>query len=253
VGPLLAGADPTPTPLERTLVDLVRRAHEAPALLRPPDLDPLRAMAADDALDYLLVLCAFHFINRIADQLAVPPEVLPVALRRFEPVRRLGVRMASMLLRRMDLANRPDRTSFQDACSRVEAVVGRNVGEALAPLRLRPKVVESLALALEERDGASSLDRGTLARLHQVVEKALPRSAEDAAGFHPRPDDPLEAFAFVGTRYAYRTTPAMITALRRAGYGDLGILDLAVAVADANQWARMYRLAGLSPDLFLLA
>jgi len=161
--------------------------------------------------------------------------------------------MASMLLRRMDLANRPDRTSFQDACSRVEAVVGRNVDEALAPLRLRPKVVESLALALEERDGASSLDRGTLARVHQVVEKALPRSAEDAAGFHPRPDDPLEAFAFVGTRYAYRTTPAMITALRRAGYGDLGILDLAVAVADANQWARMYRLAGLPPDLFLLA
>ncbi len=253
MAPLLAGTGAPPTQLERALVDLVRRAHEAPALLRPADLDPLRAVAGDDALDYLLVLCAFHFINRIADLLAVPPEVLPVALRRFEPLRRLGVRMASMLLRRMDLANRPDRTSFEDACTRVEAVVGRSVAAALEPLRPRPKVVESLALALEERDGASSLDSATLARVHRVVEAALPRSAGDAAGFHPRPEDPLDAFAFVGTRYAPRTTPAMIAALRGTGYGDLGILDLAVAVADANQWARMHRLAGLPPDLFLVA
>ena len=249
---LLAGADPSPTALERALVDLVRRAQETPALLRSADLDPLCAVAGDDALDYLLVLCAFHFINRVADLLAVPPEVLPSALRRFESMRRLGVRAASLLLRRMDLANRPEGTSFEDARARVEGVIGQDVGAALEPLRPRPRVVESLGLALEERDRVTSLDRATLARVQHTVEAALPHSPEEAAGFHARPADPLEAFAFVGTRYAQRTTPAMIAALRRAGYDDLGILDLAIAVADANQWARMHRLAGLPPALFLL-
>ncbi len=252
MAPLLSDAATDATPLERALVDLVRRAHDAPALLRPADLEPLRAIAGDDALDYLLVLCAFHFITRIADLLAVPPEVLPPALRRVETVRRLGVWMTSLLLRRMDLANRPDRASFVDARARVETLLGRPVGDALEPLRARPRVIESIALALDERDRASSLDRATLAHVHRTVEAALPRSAEDVTGFHARPADPVGGFAFVGTRYAHRTTPAAIAALRHAGYDDLGILDLAIAVADANQWARMCRLAGLPPELFLL-
>ena len=42
----------------------------------------------------------------------------------------------------------------------------------------------------------------------------------------------------------------MIDALREDGYDDLGILDLAIAVADANMWARIYRLAGLKAELF---
>ena len=70
--------------------------------------------------------------------------------------------------------------------------------------------------------------------------------------FHLRPEDPVEAFAFIGTRYAYRTTEAMIAALRERGYDDLGVLDLAIAVADANQWARLHRLLGLAPELFCL-
>jgi hypothetical protein len=252
VAPLVSGLVSDATLLERALVDLVRRAHDAPALLTPSDLDGLRAVAGDDALDYLLVLCAFHFITRIADLLAVPPEVLPPALRRIEIVRRIGVWMASLLLRRMDLANRPDRASFDDACARVERVLRRPMGRTLEPLRARPKVIESIALALEERDAASRLDRATLAHVHRTVEAALPHSAEEAAGFHARPGNPVDAFAFVGTRYAHRTAPEAIAALRRAGWNVLGILDLAIAVADANQWARMYRLAGLPPGLFLL-
>jgi hypothetical protein len=84
------------------------------------------------------------------------------------------------------------------------------------------------------------------------VEKALPATVIDAQGIHPIPDDPIEAFAFVGTRYAFRTTKQMIDGLRQKGYDDLGILDLAIAVADANLWARMYRLVGLKPELFYL-
>ena len=113
-------------------------------------------------------------------------------------------------------------------------------------------MIEVLALALAERDERSTLDRGTLARVHRTVEDALPRSLEDSTGFHARPKDPVEAFAFVGTRYPARTTPAMIDALRHAGYNDLGILDLAIAVADANNWARMYRLLDLAPELLYI-
>ena len=246
---LLAGKAPDATPVERALIDLVRRAHEAPALLSPADLEPVRAVAGDGALDYLLVLCAFHWITRIADLLAVPPEALPAALRRFEPLRRLGVRAASLLLRRMDLANRPYPATFADARRGLEEALRRPVGDAIEALRPRPKLVESLALAVEERDRWSSLDRATLERMQRTVEAALPRSADEATGFHARPSDAVEAFAFVGTRYANRTTSAQIDALRRAGYADLGILDLAIAVADANQWARLYRLAGLPAGL----
>jgi alkylhydroperoxidase family enzyme len=231
----------------------VRRAHETPAQLSPADLAPLRVVVADAALDHLLVLCAFHFINRIADLLAVSPEALPATFRRFEPLRRLGVRAASLVLRRMDLSCRPYTTSFAEARERLESALGRRVGEAVEPLRSRPKLVESIALAVEERDATSSLDRATLRRVHAVVERALPRGPEDSTGFHPRPPDPVDAFAFVGTRYARRITTDQIMALRRTGYDDLAILDLAVAVADANQWARMHRLAGLPADLFSLA
>jgi hypothetical protein len=42
----------------------------------------------------------------------------------------------------------------------------------------------------------------------------------------------------------------MIDALRATGFDDLAILDLAIAVADANQWARTHRLLGLDPALF---
>ena len=116
-------------------------------------------------------------------------------------------------------------------------------------LRVDRKAAASRRLALQERDAASSLSRATIARIHGLVEEYLPASAEDAEGFHRRPLGALEAFVFVGTRYPVRTTPAMIEALRGLGYDDLGILDLATAVADANQWARMHRLLALPCDI----
>jgi len=234
----------------------VRTAYTAPAHLTPRDLVPVRAVAGDGAFDYVLVLGSFHFINRIADLLGVDPEALPDALRRFEVVRRLGVRVAARLLARMDLANRAYAPSYESALERaaplVERALGRPVGDALASFRSRPKMIEVLALALAERDERSTVDRATLARVQRTVEDALPRSLEDSTGFHARPKDPVEAFAFVGTRYPARTTPAMVDALRRAGYDDLGVLDLAIAIADANNWARMYRLLDLAPELLYI-
>jgi hypothetical protein len=229
-------------------VELVRKATLTPARLAPADLEPVRAAAGDDALDYAVVLANFHFINRVADLLHVDPDALPDSLRRFELVRRLAVRATSVLMRRMDLHVRPYTTTFAGA------VAGARVGsaEALAPIAARPKIVELLELAVAERE-RSTLPRDTVARVQRVVEAALPAQPEEAEGFHPRPTDPVDAFAFVGTRYAARTTEAMIAALRQAGYDDVGILDLAIAVASANQWARLHRLVGLAPGLFYVA
>lgn len=244
------------TPLDRALIALARKAHEEPARLTPADLDPVRTLTGDGALDYALVLCSFHFINRIADLLHVDPEALPAPLRRFELLRRLTVRVAGLLLARMDLSNREYTVSYEQALAKAAPALGGAVEvpleDQLQLLRSRPKLVEALQLAAEERDTRTSLDRPTLGRIHHTVERALPGNVNEATGFHPRPPDPVEAFAFVGTRYAYRTTEEMIRALRNSGYGDLGILDLAVAVADANQWARLHRLLGLSPRLFYL-
>ena len=231
----------------------MRKTSAAPARLEPADLDPLRALVGHGALDYAHVAATFHFINRVADLLHVDPEVLPAGLRRVEPLRRVMVRGASLLMRRMDLRPRPYTTTYEDALAalaRLCARIGRPPpGHALLPLRARPKLIEAIRLRLEERARAS-LDRETLARVDRAVEAALPARAEDAEGFHARPQDPVEAFAFVGTRYAQRTTDGTIAALRRAGFDDLGILDLAIAVADANQWARTRRLTNVPADVF---
>jgi hypothetical protein len=253
---LIGGLAANVTPLERELIVLVKKTVEIPARLKPSDLDPIRKIAGDDALDYLLIIASFHFINRIADLLDVPLEGLPKTLRRFEFLRRLTVRLAGVLLAKMDLANREYRISDQNALTNLRfqltAASEMDLENALAAFKPRPKLVEVFQLLLEERDSRSSLDHKILAKIHIAVEKALPSNVIDAEGFHPIPDDPIEAFAFVGTRYAYRTTKHMIDALRQKGYDDLGILDLAIAVADANMWARTYRLAGLKPELFYL-
>ncbi|HXC51338.1 MAG TPA: hypothetical protein VN634_10675 [Candidatus Limnocylindrales bacterium] len=230
---------------------LVRRSFEAPALLSEADLDPLREAAGDSALTYACVLGAFHYINRIADLLHVDSEFLPESALRFGSVRRIGVFFATRLLRRMDLRNRHYTGSFETECDRIARRAEKDVdvlARELAALRPRPWLIEVLRLSLEERERAL-LETEEVARVHALVEEFLPRNAGEAEGFHPRPDDALEAFVFVGTRYAARTTPDMITALRRQGASELRILDLAHTVADANQWARVRRLLGLPHDL----
>ncbi len=239
---------------------MVGKCHERPALLDAADLDPVRALVGDGAIEYAQVIGGFHFVNRIADLLEVPPEMLPAGLRRFEWIRRMYIRVFSRLLRAMDMNNRRfgerDGESFEEAAAGVAELLECSKEQALAdlePVRSVPKIAEALRLTLEERELRSTLDRETVRRVHEVVLAALPTCAEDASGLHARPSDPVEAFAFVGTRYAARTTEAMIDALRGEGMDDLAILDLAVAVADANQWFRNLKLMGLPLSLFLLS
>ena len=164
------------------------------------------------------------------------------------------MRIASAMMARMDLDARQYPYSYEQALNNVrpvfESSLQRPLQAELDPLKARPKLVEAYQLALEERWSRSSLKPETLTTIDRVVEAALPAAVEDVEGFHDRPEDPIEDFTFVGTRYAYRVTEDMIKAIRQEGYDDLGILDLAIAVAEANQWARLHRLLGLKADLF---
>jgi alkylhydroperoxidase family enzyme len=213
----------------------------------------LRAAAGASALAYVLVLGSFHYVNRIADLLHVDSDFLPEPLLRFGALRRVGVSIGSRVLATMDLANRPYAADYEEALAAMSPVflraTGREPGVDLEALRERPAMIEVLRHSLEERDERSLLSRTEAARVHALVEQALPASVDEARGFHARPADPVEAFVFVGTRYAARTTEGMVEALRAAGHDDLRILDLAHAVADANQWARMHRLLALDPGI----
>lgn len=210
-------------------------------------------VCGDSALTYTLVIGAFHYITRMADLLHVDSDVLPEPLLRFSTMRKLATVLAGRLFSRMDLENRFYPDGFETACAAIapayRAATGRGVGQELEPLRARPWLVEVLRHSIEEQGERSRLSRAEFARVHSLVEEALPHGTEEAEGFHSRPDGALEAFVFVGTRYPARTTPQMIEALRADGYDDLRILDLAHAVADANQWARVHRLLDLPRDI----
>jgi alkylhydroperoxidase family enzyme len=244
------------TPLENALIQLVRKAHVQPAMLTPKDLDSVRELSGDGALDYVQVIGLFHFINRIADLLHVSPEALPESLRRFESIRRFGVRAGSFVVSRMDLDNRHYEISYKTALKNITPVfnqaMGKNSGDVLVSLKTRPQLIEAFQIMLEEREFRSSLDREVIRTIQRTVEAALPKNSEEAEGFHTRPQNPIEAFAFIGTRYAYRATKDLINTLKQEGFDDLGIMDMAIAVADANQWARTHRLVGLEPELFYL-
>ena len=253
---MIDGSARNVTSLESALITLVRKTYEQPARLISSDLSPVREIVGGNALDYALVIASFHFINRIADLLDVPQEALPKPLRKFEFLRRLNVRLASVLMAKMDLANRDYSGSYEKALGNLAPIFDRasrkTLESQMKPVQSRPKLVEVLQLLLEERDIRCSLDHTVLGKIQRTVETALPSSIDEAEGFHPIPKDPVEAFAFIGTRYAYRTTKEMIITLRREGFDDLGILDLAVAVADANLWARLFRLVGLEAELFYI-
>lgn len=252
---LIRGTAIGPTALELAIVELARKSVESPRLLSPADLEPLRACVGDGALDYLYVLMSFHFINRIADLLHVPPEAIPERLRGIEPLRKLGVRMAARIIGgSMDLKNRTYESGFSEQIGAIRWLLAEkyraNAEAAFGAFANRPKVVEAMGLAIESRRRFAEGNPEGAETVRRVVQSGLPGGREEIEGLHGRPGDPVEAFAFVGTRYAQRTTEKMIDALRGAGYDDAGILDLAVAVADGNQWERCWRLAGLERGLY---
>ncbi len=226
-----------------------------PAQLTPQDLNPIRKIVGDNALEYMLVICGFHFVNRIADQLGVGHEMLPQPLRQYGFFRQLSVKILGFFMKMMDLSNRVYNKSYEDVLHDISQhdtrKTSQEIGDACEILKPKPMLLECIGMMLTDLT-QSSLEIDIIAKVQQVVEASLPKSIQDVEGFHPRPEHPVEDFAFVGTRYAYRTTKEMIDSLKNVGYDDHNILDLAIAVADANFWARFSRMLNLDPDLFYI-
>jgi len=230
---------------ERAIAALVHQSVRAPARLDPASLRPVvAAYGVGGALEIVAVVALFHFVNRVADLVGIRSD-LPLVQPRWRWLRQVGVRLQAIMMRRvMDLSNCPVEIDVSQALAEVETVFGplppgyRAVAEA-------PNVAGFLKVVAGVVRG---LESTMLERVTRVVAGALPASDNEATGFHPRPADPMDALAFVGTRYAVRTTDAMVDAVRaRYGYGDAELTDLFYAIAMRNGLERMHRLLAAPP------
>jgi hypothetical protein len=190
-------------------------------------------------MEIVAVLTSFHFINRIADIIGIQSD-LPLVQPRWGWLRRFGVRLQGRLMRRfVDLSNREPDVDAESALREAAGVLGplprgfdqaREVPNVAAFLTTVTRVVERL-------------DGEMVKRVKGAVAAALPAREEEATGFHERPGEPLEALAFVGTRYAVRTTQEMVDAVRTEyGWDDAELTDLFYAIAMRNGLERMNRL-----------
>lgn len=219
----------------------MRKTVREPARLEPADLAPLLdRFATAGTLELVTVLGAFHFINRIADLVDVPSD-LPLIQRDWPRLRRLGVRVQAMGLRWLvDLRSRPADVDAAALLADLEALRGGALPPGYAAMSEAPSTVASFHAMMRE---LPSVDADLLARVTRAVAAALPATEEESTGFHARPSDPLDALAFVGTRYPARTTDAMVGAVRAAyGLGDAELTDVFYAIAARNAVERLDRL-----------
>lgn len=222
------------------LYDLAQKALLAPALLEPGDLaEAVTVYGRRGALELTAILGSFHFINRIADLVGIQSD-LPMVQPRWAWLRRLGVRAQGWAMGRfLDMSHQASDIDAVACLEEAQQVLGP-LPAGYAQLTEAPPVAAFLTTvsAVSQRIDPAIFDAVTPA-----VAAALPHGEDEATGFHESPSDPIEALAFVGTRYPVRTTDAMVDAMRRkTGYGDPEILDLFYSISMRNALERMNRL-----------
>jgi len=225
---------------ERALSALAHKSVAQPAWLEPGDLAGIEeAYGARAAVEVVAYTGAFHFINRIADLVGIESD-FPLIQRRFRGLRRLGVRFQGWSMGKLaNLSRQQVDVDVDAALAEAEAVLGP-LPPGFAALRKAPNVAGYLTTIAEV---TRQLDPAMLERVTRGVADALPTREEEALGFHPRPTDPVDALIFVGTRYAARTTEALVDAVReKAGYDDAALTDLFYAISMRNGVERMFRL-----------
>lgn len=234
-------------PHERAIEALVAKSVREPARLAPSDLtDLLRTLGRIGTAEVVAMLCAFHFINRIADLTGIRSD-LPVISSVKSPLWRLGAQLQGLMMRAfMRLDNRqPDAYDPASTLAEVGALRGIQLPAGYKLLAEAPGPLAWLATC---RDSWGRIDADLLTCVSAAVAAALPSSVEEIRGFHARPDDPLVALAFVGTRYAARTTNALVDAVRVARKCDDGELtDIFYTIAMCNCWERLDRLLATEP------
>jgi alkylhydroperoxidase family enzyme len=268
--------DPLAAPLDPDLRAFVALSVKVTA--RPQEVTPEDVRAASSAalsprqyLDAAGVMIAFNFITRVANALGVEPEI-PGWMRRFEPLRQLGLRAMGLFLRLF-------------VCLEPKEVHGPTPSEHLAALRtlfldLRmgdlPAWVERLSFAppllaalrelleaLTRRDSASGtigLDVNQFLEIGRTVLQSIPNAETltrlaDNWQLEPRAEADAKRTALI-TRLAndvalrsYTLTRERIDELRAANLDDAEILDVVVTAALWSAAARLEVLTGCLPAL----
>jgi len=233
-------------PGERAITTLVRKSAVAPARLEPADLKEIVALfGVSGSLEIVAVLAAFHFVNRIADLVGISSD-LPIIQPHWRWLRWFGIRFSGWLLRHVvDLRNQEVEVDTHRVLAEAEAVLGP-LPAGYQAMHAAPNVAGFLLSIIRV---VRQLAPQMLARVTQGVTKALPSSEAEVMGLHPLPTDPFDALVFVGTRYAVRTTDALVAALRDTyGYGDRELTDLFYAIAMRNGLERMQHLLTAVPS-----
>lgn len=234
------------TPEEQAIAALVQKSVVAPARLEPVDLrDLVTHFGVSGSLEIVAVLSEFHLVNRIADLVGIRSD-LPLIQQHWRRLRWWGIRLAAWITRHMvDLRNQEVEVDIAAALAAAETVLGP-LPAGYQAIHQAPNVAGYL---LSITRVVQQLPPQMLDRVTQGVANALPSSEAEVTGFHASPMDPVDALVFVGTRYAVRTTAAMVTAIRDTyGYGDPELTDLFYAIAMRNGLERMQRLLAAMPS-----
>ena len=253
----------------RAFVALAVKVTATPHEVTPEDVQTAfsAALSPRQYYDAVGVMIGFNFSTRVANALGVEPEI-PGWMRRFEPLRRLGLHATALFCRLfVDLGGKGlhGPTPAENLATLRSLFADLGLGELPAwmeRLTLAPPLLASLRELLEalvRRDaatGAIGLDAYRFAAIGRTVLQAIPNAetlASLAGNEQPTPRDDQAAliarFAKDVASRSYTVTRERVDELRAAGLDDADVLDVAVTAALWSAAARLEVLTGCLPAL----
>ncbi len=229
------------------------------------------ALSPRQYFDAVGVMIAFNFITRVANALGVKPEI-PGWMRRFEPLRQLGIRAMALFFRLFVDLDRKEvhgptpsehlaalRTLFIDL--RLGDLPGWVERLSFAPHLLA--VLREFLEALVRRDAATGTigaDANQLMAIGRTVLQCVPNAKTlNILAYNWQPAGRAEADAkrtALITRFAndvalrsYKLTRDRVDELRAANLDDAEVLDVVVTTALWSAAARLEVLTGCLPAL----
>jgi alkylhydroperoxidase family enzyme len=258
----------------RAFVALAVKVTGNPEQVTPEDVRATFSAAHSPRqyFDAVGVMIAFNFITRVANALGVEPEI-PGWMRRFEPLRRLGLRAMGLFFRWfVDLD--PKRVHGPTPAEHLAALrtlftdlrVAGDLPGWLERLSFAPPLLAALREFLEalvRRDkatGALGLDPNQFMAIGRIVLQSIPNAETLTAladSWQPAPGPEADAkrtalitrFAMDVTLRSYTLTPERVDELRAAGLDDADVLDVVVTAALWGAAARIEVLTGCLPAL----
>ncbi|HEY7327750.1 MAG TPA: hypothetical protein VH592_08930 [Gemmataceae bacterium] len=268
--------DPLAAPLApdlRAFVALSVKVTARPQEVTPEDVRAAfsAAMSPRQYLDAAGVMIAFNFITRVANALGVEPEI-PAWMRRFEPLRQLGLRAMALFLRlfvNLDRKEVHGPTPSEHVAALRTLFIDLRLGDLpgwVERLSFAPPLLAALRELLEalvRRDSATGtigIDTNRFMAIGQTVLQSIPNAETltrlaDNWQLAPRSEEDTKRTALI-TRFAndvalrsYTLTRERIDELRAANLDDAEILDVVVTAALWSAAARLEVLTSSLPAL----